>query len=132
MSQIPKYRPVLSASHITHILMLAKRDMSRESVSVISILAPFEWKIENGSVRPAHVTAPESDIFNSLGLTETPELSTEVNKVKMEVLWYRYKENPTSLSLTEINQALEYGYTNDLMTTAEEIAYQNSIITSGA
>lgn len=122
-NHISKYRPVLTASNINHILSLAKKDMTQESISIISVLAPFEWKIKNASISPSHVTAPKPSLSESCGL----EITTyEVNK--SDDLWHRYKESPASMTLAEINEALAYGYLNDLMTSEEEIAYQNSVI----
>ena len=120
-----KYRPVLTASQITHILTLCKQEqpISAESFNVISILAPFEAKIAARAVTPAYTTAARSKA-NSLealgGAAPTPE--PEITKEQYwEQCYNKYRHYPASCTVEEIHAAQEHMYLHDLM-SAEETA----------
>lgn len=128
----PKYRPVLSASHITHIIALCKRDMSAESLRVISILSPFQYKIENESVTPAYTEQPKLTELDKLGFAEPIETTANLRYSTENVanLYAVWKQSPGSLNLNQLKQVKEFMYENDLMTPAEESEYERSLIKS--
>jgi hypothetical protein len=124
MTKQTKYRPSLPAAAIKHILALAKAEnpMSAESMQVISILAPFEAKIANNCITPAYTTIAKPSVEESLGMIETTE--TRSKEAIYADSYYKWKENPTSCSLLEIEQAQEHRYLNDMMTPEEEAAHE--------
>ena len=131
----PKYRPVLTAAQITHILHLAKTEnpISSQSVSVIGTLAPFQAKIENAGLTPAYTITSTSkedkkrDLIFSLGI---PTASTSY--MSKEEVWERcytkYKLTPTACSLEEIAAAKEHMYLNDMMTDEELKSFEQGTL----
>lgn len=120
----PKYRPVLTHSQIIHLISLCKSDMSLESRKCISVLAPFEYKIQSESISPSHIETKQSltDQLGMSGLVTAREIP--------ETLYAQWKADKSLLSLKEIDIALEYAYTNDLMTPEEETSYESYLISS--
>ena len=147
-----KYRPVLTAEQITHILHLAKTEspISNASISVISVLAPFEAKILNAGIKPAYTEAPKKDILESLGgrtpaqkMADPPRItsyptdsassasspvSTEhlTKEQRWEAAYNKWSTNPSSCSLQEIKDAQEHRYLNDLMSPEEMVEFELS------
>lgn len=120
-----KYRPVLSSSHISHILSLCRNDMSAESLRVIGVLAQFEHKIKNQAVSPAYkVDVPQSLSVN-LGF-EAPKEMTGI--IPPERLYEMWKGNPAQLSVSELESVRAYRYMNDLMTPEESKKYEIEVI----
>ena len=68
-----RYRPVLTAEQITHILALAKSDITKAnqsrgshwqqqeqlSYSILATLSPFAAKIEVAAITPAYTPVPD-------------------------------------------------------------------------
>lgn len=134
-----KYRPVLTASQIQHILALAKKEnpLSDASVSVIATLAPFQAKIENAGIKPAYIDAPpRPDLLESLGGTRTPAEKMEnppklasppVSKEeRWEQAYIKWSLNPSACTLQEIKDAQEHRYLHDLMSPEEVSSFEQS------
>ncbi len=144
-----KYRPVLTSEQILHILNLAKLEqpsISSASISLISVLAPFQAKIENAGIQAAYTTslkAPSTTSLEALGgtgvaealgselpscITSSAIVSTEA-MIGKEAYWeqcfHKYSANPTLCSLQEIEAANEYRYINDMMSTEEQEEFEN-------
>ena len=142
-TRLVKYRPVLTANQITHILNLAKLEnpLSDISLSVISTLSVFQTKIDNAAVLPAYssiqstasasnaVTREEKQL---LDLGEIPATSTTTDTASTkEVLWEQayqlYIADPTACSIATLSAAQEHMYLNDLMTAEQEAAWEAKI-----
>jgi hypothetical protein len=69
MSKKVKYRPVLTAEQIQHMLYLAKTEqpISSASLSIIATLVPWEAKIANGVANAAYTTATKTSLMDQLG-----------------------------------------------------------------
>ena len=125
-----KYRPVLSACMIDHIVSLAKTEspISSESITLLGILAPFQAKIQNEGITPAYVTVPTKSLEESLGL-EVPV--THPLGMAKEAYWEScynsYKLNPASCSLQEIQAAREHMYLEGLMSEEEVVEFEKGI-----
>ena len=132
-----KYRPVLTAVQIAHILVLAKTEtpLSHASISVITTLAPFLAKIENAGIQAAYTEAPDKpSVADSLGFTlplTEAELDPTANATSKEEYWEQcyiaYIKNPAYLSLDQIQAAKEHMYLNDLMTAEEAKDFESNI-----
>jgi hypothetical protein len=123
-----KYRPVLTATQITHLISLCRADLSVESIRCISILAPFEYKIINGVVSPAYTPEPALNLSSKLGFEMAPDVQSMSLEAatRLHLLW---KSGQTAnISITEIKEALGVLYVNDCLTEKEESDYENSII----
>lgn len=131
----PKYRPVLTAAQIQHILALAKTEhpsISQASMSLIATLAPFAAKIDNAGITAAYSTTPKQDLLSSLG-GDAPAAPSHISAssnnqaalMSKEEVWElaynKYQSCPAACSLQEIRDSKEYAYLNDLM-SAEEVA----------
>lgn len=134
-----KYRPVLTALQIKHILKLAKLEspLSDASLSVISTLSVFAAKIDNAGIAPAYTLSsskPKESLLASLGDTDTlAELEREgdIARLSKEQYWEecfdKYSTNPSSCTVEEIKAAEEHMYLNDLMSPEQEAAYERGI-----
>lgn len=144
---IAKYRPSVTGEQITHIIRLAKLDMSTESIELIKTLAPFEAKILAGAMLPAHLSTPRQSLEDSLGMTIVDSLGKKIaiptkgsvnlievkgDKVAYNLSCYnKYKLACTVDRLEDITPdimeaAKEHMYVNDLMTPEEEAEYERN------
>ena len=128
-----KYRPVLSATAIAHIVSLAKSEspISSASIEVIGILAPFLAKIENAGIAEAYeIKPPKMTIEESLGLqapittlaskySPSPDTAYLSKEELWKVCYDKYSLDPISCSVSEIQAAREHMYLNDLMSPEE-------------
>lgn len=129
---IPKYRPVLSSSQITHIISLAKADASQASLDVVKALAMYEFKIQNDVVTPAYTETVKQSLEEQLGfVVSSPESSHDpvisTNPIITELhntLYETWLKNPSSLSVTQLAQVQKWRYENDMMTLDEERKYE--------
>lgn len=132
---VTKYRPVLTAAQILHIITLAKSEspISTESIGIVSCLVPFQAKIQNAAITPAYTMAPAKVKAHSLeslgGMTEDiGGLPTgDGSKPKeeyWEICYFMYKTSPTTCTLQEIQAAREHMYLNDLMTPEEMVEFE--------
>ena len=126
----PKYRPSIKLSLISHIIDLAKSEspLSTASIELIGLLAPFLAKAEAGALQanPTPVIrVPKVDILESLGGEAIPAIPARAGDLNGNECWILYKDEPTHCSLKVIDIALDYAYTNDLMTSEEVIAYES-------
>lgn len=144
-----KYRPVLTAAQITHILTLAKTEspMSQMSLSVIASLASFQAKIDNAAITAAYVTSPTvsktslealggvpataSDSLPNTchGYNTSPNVSNtyESKESYWAACYEKYSISPASCTLQEIEAAREHKYLNGLMTEEEVKAFERGI-----
>lgn len=144
--QVQKFRPVLSAYLITHIIALAKQDVvagstSLSSIELISILAPFAAKIENAGITAAYTTAPRKSLEESLGMpASTPAPTQElqatsthymldgayfVNKEEYwEACYQKSLSSPSSCTLQELQAAREHKYLEGLMPPEEMVEFE--------
>ena len=128
----PKYRPVLTAADIGHILYLAKMEapISSASVRILGILAPFQAKIENAGIKPAYVEKPYKAKVNSLeslGFSK-PAIVDMPKEVYWEASYNKYKGSHSNCSLEEIRAAQEHMYLNDLMSPEELFTFESALL----
>jgi len=124
-----KYRPVLTAGLVDHIMFLAKSEspISQESIELISILAPFQAKIKNAGVAEAYSTTAKPSLEEQLGMPSAtvPTVfqlgaTTYLSKEEYWAACYHiYLRSPSLLSLEEIQAAREHMYLHDLMSDDE-------------
>tara|TARA_R110000765_G_scaffold26322_2_gene64341 strand:+ start:12073 stop:12597 length:525 start_codon:yes stop_codon:yes gene_type:complete len=146
-----KYRPVLTAVQIEQILYLAKSEqpLSSMSMSLISTLAPFQAKIHNSALTPAYIIADnakarQADVMQSLGslssLDSTVADPYAISAIKpnglskqqyWEACYNKFKLDPISCSLAEIEASQEHAYLNELMSPKELAAFESIFNTEG-
>lgn len=122
MTKQAKYRPVLTATQITHILTLAKTEqpLTEQSLSIISTLSPFLAKIQNAGITPAYIPDSKPSVYSleSLG-GENHSLSPVPKEVYWEECYKKYNLTPELCSINEIEAANEHMYLNELMSPEE-------------
>jgi len=129
-----KFRPVLTAAQIEHILYLAKTEqpsITAASMSLISTLSPFQAKIANAGIQPAYTMAPVKPKAASIeGLGGDPFVNTKLMGQSKEMYWAdcynKFSDNPALCNLDEIAAAKEHMYLNDLMSPAELAEFETS------
>tara|TARA_R110000744_G_scaffold372015_2_gene483362 strand:- start:334 stop:762 length:429 start_codon:yes stop_codon:yes gene_type:complete len=129
-----KYRPVLTAAQIEHILTLAKLEspISATSFSVIATLSPFLAKIQNNAVTAAYSTTEKtaaSSKFSLEGLGGEVSDSNHDSMHNKEAYWeqcYQKLESngAASLTLEQLKGADEHRYLNSLMTPEEQASFE--------
>ena len=126
-----KYRPVLTAAQIEHILTLAKLEspISATSFSVIATLSPFYAKIQNNAVTAAYSTAPAaSSKFSVSGTSDVVTASSTAKEDYWEECYNKLQANSANgCTLQELEAAQEHRYLHDLMTPEEQVAFETGI-----
>lgn len=134
-----KYRPSLSAETIEHLIVLAKKDLlsyepvnQKASTLALSILAPFQAKIQNSGIVPAYSVSDKIPLTlaESLGMVTVSTVQTNNPSLTKEEYWeqcyHKTLQSPETCTLAEIEASKEHKYLNDLM-TPEELASFESI-----
>jgi hypothetical protein len=121
--QILKYRPVLTSTQIAHVITLCKKDLSGESLSVISTLAPFMAKIENKGINPAYKVENKNSLndFESLEYQDDGRINYEAMRFKVYKKWI---DNPESCNGEELAKVQDYRAGNGLMSPEEQKDYE--------
>jgi hypothetical protein len=127
-----KFRPVLTSDQISHICNLARRDSSKASLSILSSLAQFEYKIKLGAVSPAYAAQEKQSLEDQLGFSESlptleirePAESANLSSHSDESLYQHWLENPDDLSIDQLARVHFYRYTNGKMVGHEEREYE--------
>lgn len=128
-----KYRPVLTAVQIEHILALARADYVAEycndkdiSFSIISSLSPFKAKIDAVAIQPAYTpTSTKVDTtLKALGesaLTPPPEIPATfaTKELYWEYCYLKWCTNPADCTMAELLASDEHRYLNSLMSALE-------------
>lgn len=123
-----KYRPVLTQDQITHILSLCRKDMSDASIQLMSVLAPFEYKIRNQAITPAYTQTPKESLADMMGLEPTPPIPS-IRSLDPKALYEVWVNDPSfPFTPSDLRIIREYRYVNDLMTFEEERAYETNAI----
>jgi hypothetical protein len=139
-----KYRPVLTAIQIEHILYLAKSEqpLSSMSMSLISTLAPFQAKIQNAAMTPAYIlVAPkpnEADVMASLGAGAPDRVVGNIHtsidwsglskQEYWEACYDKFTANPVTCNLSEIEASKEHAYLNELMSVSELAEFEAGFV----
>lgn len=130
-----KYRPVLTAKQILHILKLAKTEqpaISAASFSLIASLAPFQAKIDNAGIIPAYTIQPirpSNTSLEELGGAISAGLPPYNKEDYWERCYTKYSTNPVTCNLEELHAAKEHMYLNDLMSSAELEEFEKGNVT---
>lgn len=135
MTTRAKYRPVLTAAQIEHILYMCKTEepISDVSISLISSLAPFQAKIKNAGIAPAYTAQPtKPTILMQLGGEAGDALDRAANAFVKEDYWeacyMKQQSNPVACNLEEIQAANEWRYLKDMMDDKEKTKFEQGII----
>lgn len=124
---IQKFRPVLSAQQILHIISLAKRDGSAESLDVLSQLVIFEFKIQNATIRPAYTEKPRESLSSSLGFENSSKRNEETG-INPEALYNLWLSSPESLTVLQLEGVRQWRYDHDKMTMDEEKKFEEEVL----
>jgi hypothetical protein len=131
---VPKYRPVLSGDAILHIIKLAKRDGTKDSMELIATLARIEWQIKNGAISPAYITVPQASMIEDLGFDEPAQSSSNASAhvdsggVTLEVLYGIWMKEPEALTAADIAKVRAYRYEQGKMTIDEEKLFEKEVL----
>jgi hypothetical protein len=113
-----KFRPCLTSEQIAYIISLCKRDLTREAMSVICVLAPFQTKIENKSVSPSYITKEKKSIYSALGFEGNG--SSDIPLVEQcKRAYEKWSKNPDSCNADDLDLVLSYRISNGLMSPEE-------------
>jgi len=138
-----KYRPVLTEAQIEQVLYLAKTQtptIDTTSMSLISYLTPFLSKIQSRANKPAYTSSIRAPSYNSIeSLSETTaqvQASTIERITTKAELWSnaysKYKLDPNSCSVVDIENAREHMYLDGLMTPEEASNFEAGDIDTSA
>jgi len=126
-----KFRPVLTASQILHIIEFCKKERPQTDMgfSIQAALVSFKDKIEDGTITPSYQTKTPLDIsLEELGFTDDDVNSSIDIRLSKETYWKecfnKYTRDPNSCSVKQIAAADEHRYLNDLMSDKEIIDFE--------
>ena len=130
-----KYRPVLTAAQILHIITCLKQEAPLTDIgfSCLTSLVPFKDKITAGTVTPSYTaasTASVDSVETSLaalgypGEQEHPDEHPRTKEQLWEECYKKYTESPSNCSAGQIESAFEHMYLNDLMSPAEMAEFE--------
>ena len=142
-SKEAKYRPVLTASQITYLLEIAKNSIAisygddSDALSIITTLAPFKAKIDNGATNPAYITKSvlPKQVISIADLGGTTDSETYIERLsptacatskgeRWALAHAKFCISPAACTLEEIKGAKEHMYLNDLMSAEEMQAFE--------
>ena len=122
--QILKYRPVLTSTQIAHVITLCKKDLSGESLLVISTLAPFMAKIENNGITPAYKIQEKISLEYSLGIEERKE-ALLIYDAELKLVYEKWVNNVNDCNAIELEKVKEYRCQEGMMSEEEYLQYNN-------
>lgn len=127
---IAKFRPVLSTDEITHILKLAKRDGTKESMRLIASLARIEWQINSGAMTPAYISEPRASLIEDCGFDEPSDTHAHINTddANDESLYNLWLNRPQSLTAMQVSRVRAWRYQNGKMTVDEEKLFEKEVL----
>jgi hypothetical protein len=128
---IAKYRPVLSASQILHIIKLLKRDGTSLSLETLRNLSRFEWQIQNDAVSPAYISIPTPSMIEDLGFDEPAAIGNahiSSSEINIEALYHIWMVEPESLTALDISKVRQWRYENNKMTVDEEKLFESEVL----
>ena len=122
-----KFRPVLTARQIEHILTLCRSEtpLTQESLGIVATLSPYYAKIQNAGVVAAYNVSDSRKVENKLGFeTGNTGSSEKIDWIQVRKQAYeKYVQNPNLCSVDELNYAHQYRFDNGLMSTDESEKY---------
>lgn len=126
----PKFRPVLSAAQISHILTLCRGNPSAMSIEIIQKLSMFEYKVSNEIVKPAYVSTPIQSLAESCGFDSVDHHPTVINvsEISSEVLYNLWLKEPSALTVSQLKTVQNYRYEQNKMTIDEEKNYEREVL----
>jgi hypothetical protein len=116
-----KFRPYFTAPELLEIITALKEKPSPARLAISRYLESYSLKITHGIVSPSHTMEPS--IEQKLGFSEASNGSQSFTDKACYDLW---SKDPSGCTPRMIQQAVDYRYRNNLMTTEEEKDYENS------
>lgn len=132
INSIRKFRPVLSESQISHILTLARRDNTADSIDLIRALGMYEYKIKNEILTPAYAAQIPESLCDALGFNPIPptqnDSSMGMSVMSDEVLYNLWLQEPEALTVKQLTQVRRYRYAQGKMTIDEEKLFEKEVL----
>lgn len=120
-----KYRPYFTISELQTITDCLKSHPTPTRLSLVQYLERFLLEINHGVRKESYIPTPTPTISQKLGFEDTPiPVSTSLTG---EMAHQKHLIDPTHCTPKEIEAAMEYRYTNDLMSKDEENEYEKSL-----
>lgn len=125
---VQKYRPVLTGPQISHLISLCKRDGSRDSLSCLSQLVLYEFKIQNEITKPVYASTPKIELVDQLGFSDSAMPAESDIHISPEALYNLWMVKPEDLTVHQINLVQQYRYENNKMTLDEEKKFESEVL----
>lgn len=111
-----KYRPVLTAPQISHMLTLAKNDMMWKesidadlSISLISSLSVFQAKINNAGVQAAYtITSAQPNLMEQLGAGDKVEFVGDPRQIDPSTTLAAHAVDDEAIGVPEVKLPENY------------------------
>jgi hypothetical protein len=120
MSQ--KYRPYFTLPELG--VLISSLEKTGDSLPLLVYLRNFRDKISVGAVQSQITLAPS--MASKLGLDDSP-VGTN-HQFARKLAYKKWIENPSRLSVYELESAQAYRYENDLMSPEEEKEYETKFM----
>lgn len=124
-----QYRPYFTLPELKEIILCLKSHPSPQRMCLVQKLESFCLKINHGIISPQYEPSPKKTILERLELDDSKPLpiSTEITG---EAAYQKHLIDPFHCTPKEIEAAMEYRYTNDLMSPEEEEQYESFILST--
>lgn len=126
-----KYRPVLTSSQLEHIIAMLKigeSPLSDTGIATIHYLTGFLYKIQHAGSIPAYTSAGKKkrvDMLEALGGIESIASDLSISKEEQWAASYAiYVLKPSDCTVSQIQEAHEHMYLNDLMTEEQILDFE--------
>lgn len=125
-----QFRPYFTLPELREIILCLKSHPTPARLSLVSKLEGFCLKINHGIISPQYEPSPRKTILDKLELSDpTPvPISTEITG---EAAYQKHLADPVHCTPKEIQAAMEYRYTHNLMSQSEELSYESSLLSIG-
>lgn len=125
-----KYRPYFTLPELTEIITCLKSNPTPKRMTLVRYLEKFCWEITHSVREEAYTSNPRQTLAQKLGLEDTAIEEPTIPQITGEAAYQKQLINPLHCTPNEIALAMEYRYTNNLMSPTEEFEYENSLIST--
>jgi len=104
------------------IISALKSSPTPPRIEIIKYLESFNLKITHGIIEPNHVV--QESLEEKLGFLKTTSMLPDARRL---IAYNKWLNNPLQCTPSEIQDANEYRYTNNLFSPEEQMAFEKSL-----
>lgn len=122
-----QFRPYFTLPELREIITCLKSHPTPIRLSLVQKLELFCLKIDHGIITPQYTATPKKTLEERLELDD-PKPVPVSREIIGEAAYQKQLSDPFHCTPKEIEAAMEYRYTNGLMSKEEESTYENNLL----